>query len=206
MSFKNKLKVPDLCGAGSSFDEALGQFDTLQTQALNEIDGAIDTEASAIIDNISAQATPLVNKIGGMLPELPDVPNINFQAELKALNNLTAGSEQYLAKAAELKSQFGGSIDDIDSLISDVANTDICALDNFSLSSDGEVAKNAKDIIQGVTKEVTETLTPVTKKTIKLTSRGTKEITNYTNTAKDTISDVASSVEKKFTLTSRGTR
>ena len=57
-----------------------------------------------------------------------------------------------------------------------------------------------------MTKEVTETLTPVTKKTIKLTSRGTKEITNYTNTAKDTISDVASSVEKKFTLTSRGTR
>ena len=40
MSFKNKLKVPDLCGAGSLFDEALGQFDTLQTEALNEINDA----------------------------------------------------------------------------------------------------------------------------------------------------------------------
>ena len=135
MSFKNKLKVPDLCGAGSLFDEALGQFDTLQTQALNQIDGAIDTEASAIIDNISTQATPLVNKIGGMLPELPDIPNINFQAELKGLDNLVAGSEQYLAKAAQLKSQFGGSIDGIDSLISDVANIDICSFfEHFSVS------------------------------------------------------------------------
>ena len=161
MSFKNKLNVPDLCGAGSLFDEALGQFDTLQTQALNQIDGAIDTEASTIIDNISTQATPLVNKIGSMLPELPDIPNINFQAELKALNNLVAGSEQYLAKAELLKSQFGGSIDDIDSLISDVANTDICALDNFSLSSDGTVAKNAKDVFQAVKKEGTETLATI---------------------------------------------
>ena len=161
MSFKNKLKVPDLCGAGSLFDEALGQFDTLQTEALNEINSAIDTDPSAIIDKISAQATPLVNKIGGMLPELPDVPNINFQAELKALNNLVAGSEQYLAKAELLKSQFGGSIDGIDSLISDVANTDICSLDNFSLSSDGTVAKNAKDVFQAVKKEGTETLATI---------------------------------------------
>ena len=90
MSFKNKLKVPDLCGAGSLFDEALGQFDTLQTQALNQIDGAIDTEASAIIDNISTQATPLVNKIGGMLPELPDIPNINFPLKIPdgLINNI----------------------------------------------------------------------------------------------------------------------
>ena len=161
MSFKNKLKVPDLCGAGSSFDEALGQFDTLQTEALNEINGAIDTDPSDIIDKISAQATPLVNKIGGMLPELPDIPNINFQAELKGLNNLVAGSEQYLAKAELLKSQFGGSIDGIDSLISDVANIDICSLDNFSLSSDGTVAKNAKDVFQAVKKEGTETLATI---------------------------------------------
>ena len=96
-----------------------------------------------------------------MLPEWPDIPNINFQAELKALNNLVAGSEQYLAKAELLKSQFGGSIDDIDSLISDVANTDICALDNFSLSSDGTVAKNAKDVFQAVKKEGTETLATI---------------------------------------------
>ena len=150
MSFKNKLKVPDLCGAGSLFDEALGQFDTLQTQALNQIDGAIDTEASAIIDNISTQATPLVNKIGGMLPELPDIPNINFQAELKGLNNLVAGSEQYLAKAAQLKSLFKSLI-----------NFSFCSLDNFSLSSDGTVAKNAKDIFQAVKKEGTETLATI---------------------------------------------
>ena len=131
MSIANKLKVPDLCGAGSSFDSVLGEVDNLSNQALNKIDGAIDTDASDIIGDIETSLTPLANSITGMLPPLPDVPNINFQAELKALNNLTAGSEQYLAKAAELKSQFGGSIDDIDSLISDVANTDICALDNF---------------------------------------------------------------------------
>ena len=155
------VKVPNLCGANTLQDELLSKVEDTSVEALNQIDGAIDTEASTIIDNISTQATPLVNKIGSMLPELPDIPNINFQAELKALNNLVAGSEQYLAKAELLKSQFGGSIDDIDSLISDVANTDICSLDNFSLSSDGTVAKNAKDVFQAVKKEGTETLATI---------------------------------------------
>ena len=38
MSIANKLKVPDLCGAGSSFDSVLGDVDSLSNEALNTID------------------------------------------------------------------------------------------------------------------------------------------------------------------------
>ena len=163
MSIANKLKVPDLCGAGSSFDSVLGEVDNLSNQALNQIDGAIDAEASDIIDSISASLTPLVNSITGMLPPLPDVPNINMQAELKALNNLTVGSAQYIEKLATIKTQFGSTID-LDSL--DLANVDVCSLDNISLSSGGEALTQAKDVVLATAGEAKDTLTSLDNFTI----------------------------------------
>ena len=155
MSIANKLKVPDLCGAGSSFDSVLGEVDNLSNQALNQIDGAIDAEASDIIDSISASLTPLANSITGMLPPLPDVPNINMQAELKALNNLTVGSAQYIEKLATIKTQFGSAID-LDSL--DLANVDVCSLDNISLTSAGEALTQSKDVVLATAGETKDTL------------------------------------------------
>ena len=154
MSIANKLKVPDLCGAGSSFDSVLGEVDNLSNQALNKIDGAIDLDASL---------TPLANSITGMLPPLPDVPNINMQAELKALNNLTVGSAQYIEKLATIKTQFGSTID-LDSL--DLANVDICSLDNISLSSGGEALTQAKDVVLATAGEAKDTLTSLDNFTI----------------------------------------
>jgi len=155
MSIANKLKVPDLCGAGSAFDSVLTDVDGLANEALNKIEGAIDTDASDIISDIQTKLTPLANSITGMLPELPDIPNINMQAELKALNNLTEGSAQYVEKLATLKTQFGSAID-LDSL--DLANVDICSLDNISLTSAGEVLTQSKDVILATAGETKDTL------------------------------------------------
>jgi len=155
MSIANKLKVPDLCGAGSAFDSVLTDVDGLSNEALNKIEGAIDTDASDIISDIQTKLTPLANSITGMLPELPDIPNINMQAELKALNNLTEGSAQYVEKLATLKTQFGSAID-LDSL--DLANVDICSLDNISLTSAGEVLTQSKDVILATAGETKDTL------------------------------------------------
>ena len=155
MSIANKLKVPDLCGAGSAFDSVLTDVDGLSNEALNKIEGAIDTDASDIISDIQTKLTPLANSITGMLPELPDIPNINMQAELKALNNLTEGSAQYVEKLATLKTQFGSAID-LDSL--DLANVDICSLDNISLTSAGEVLTQSKDVILATAGEAKDTL------------------------------------------------
>ena len=155
MSIANKLKVPDLCGAGSAFDSVLTDIDGLSNEALNKIEGAIDTDASDIISDIQTKLTPLANSITGMLPELPDIPNINMQAELKALNNLTEGSAQYVEKLATLKTQFESAID-LDSL--DLANVDICSLDNISLTSAGEVLTQSKDVILATAGETKDTL------------------------------------------------
>ena len=86
MSIANKLKVPDLCGAGSSFDSVLGDVDSLSNEALNKIDGAIDTDASDIIGDIQTKLTPLANSITGMLPPLPDVTNIFPLKSIQKIN------------------------------------------------------------------------------------------------------------------------
>ena len=44
------VKVPNLCGANTLQDELLSKVEDTSVEALNQIDGAIDAEASDIID------------------------------------------------------------------------------------------------------------------------------------------------------------
>ena len=71
------VKVPNLCGANALQDELLSKVEDTSVEALNQIDGAIDAEASDMIDSISATLTPLAKSITDMIPALPDTPNIN---------------------------------------------------------------------------------------------------------------------------------
>ena len=54
-----------------------------------------------------------------------------------------------------LKTQFGSAID-LDSL--DLANVDVCSLDNISLSSGGEAVTQAKDVVLATAGETKDTL------------------------------------------------
>ena len=83
---------------------------------------------------------------------LPDTPNINFQAELKALQDFTVGSAQYIEKLATLKSQFG-SVIDLDSL--DLTTVEACSLDNLTLQGT-KIITQAKDIAMSTVPGSTE--------------------------------------------------
>lgn len=146
------VKVPNLCGASALQDELLNKFDTLQTDSLNKIENALDEEASDILDNIETALTPLGKSITDMIPPLPDIPNINFQAELKALQDFSVGSIQYVEKLATLKGQFG-SVIDLDSL--DLTTIDACSLDNLTLQGE-KVISQSKDIIMSLEPGSTE--------------------------------------------------
>ena len=146
------VKVPNLCGASALQDELLNKFDTLQTDSLNKIENALDEEASDILDNIETALTPLGKSITDMIPSLPDTPNINFQAELKALQDFTVGSAQYIEKLATLKSQFG-SVIDLDSL--DLTTVEACSLDNLTLQGT-KIVTQAKDIAMSTVPGSTE--------------------------------------------------
>ncbi len=145
-------KAPNLCGLNTLQDDCLNKFDTLTEDVLTQVVGAADANASAIVDSIKGNLTPLTNSLKQMIPELPSVPNINFQSELKSLQSLVVGSAQYVAKLATIKSQFGSLID-LDSL--DLTTVDACSLDNLTLQA-GKVISQASDITQSIVKGVSE--------------------------------------------------
>ena len=146
------VKVPNLCGANTLQDELLSKVEDTSVEALNQIDSAIDAEASDIINSISESLTPLTKSLTDMIPALPDTPNINFQAELKALQDFTVGSAQYIEKLATLKSQFG-SVIDLDSL--DLTTVEACSLDNLTLQGT-KIITQAKDIAMSTVPGSTE--------------------------------------------------
>ena len=92
-----------------------------------------------------------------MIPELPDLPDINLQAELTSLQSL-AGSSRTTALAS-LKSKFGSGLsaqgielDDLVSKATDVfdAGKKISAeIPNFTIpAAGGDVVEKAKEVLQ----------------------------------------------------------
>ena len=161
MSLLNKLKQDGFCGASSLQGDVLGSLDTLKSGLTDAVSGAVGS-ASDIASAVEGNLTNLKTKVTGMVGELPEIPSVNLQSELKSLANLDVGSFGYLSKFASLKSQFGNLID-LDAL-GDLKSIDICSLDNLSLpSGETEVIKVSKDVIQATTKEVITTKGEITK-------------------------------------------
>ena len=161
MSLLNKLKQDGFCGASSLQGDVLGSLDTLKSGLTDAVSGAVGS-ASDIASAVEGNLTNLKTKVTGMVGELPEIPSINLQSELKSLANLDIGSFGYLSKFANLKSQFGNFID-LDAL-GDLKSIDICSLDNLSLPSGAtEVIKESADVIQATAKEVITTKGEITK-------------------------------------------
>jgi len=161
MSLLNKLKQDGFCGASSLQGDVLGSLDTLKSGLTDAVSGAVGS-ASDIASAVEGNLTSLKTKVTGMVGELPEIPSVNLQSELKLLANLDVGSFGYLSKFASLKSQFGNLID-LDAL-GDLKSIDICSLDNLSLPSGAaEPIKQSADVIQATTKEVITTKGEITK-------------------------------------------
>ena len=161
MSLLNKLKQDGFCGASSLQGDVLGSLDTLKSGLTDAVSGAVGS-ASDIASAVEGNLTSLKTKVTGMVGELPEIPSVNLQSELKLLANLDVGSFGYLSKFASLKSQFGNLID-LDAL-GDLKSIDICSLDNLSLPSGAtEVIKESADVIQATAKEVITTKGEITK-------------------------------------------
>ena len=146
------VKVPNLCGANALQDELLKKTEDAITEAINNTVNASDEDASTSIDKIKEKATAQTKSITDMIPRLPDTPNINFQAELKSLQEFQTGSLQYIQKLATLKGQFG-SVIDLDNL--DLTTVEACSLDNLTLQGT-KVVTQAKDIAMSTVPGSTE--------------------------------------------------
>ena len=179
MSILNKIKSGGLCGASSLQGDVLGSFDTLKSGVSDAVSGVVGN-ASDVTSAIESNLTSLKTSVTSMLPELPDAPNINFQSELKSLQNLQVGSAGYLNKVATLKSQFG-SLVDLDAL-GDLSKVDACSLDNLSLPSGGtEPIKQSADVFLATAKEVVTTKPSIKKFEMGTVDAVVDKVKNYTD-------------------------
>ena len=143
--------APNLCGASPDFNKLMSQFDTIKS----ELTSGLDVDASTLASTLNTSLTQLETDLRAMVPSLPTLPAVNFQAEVASLANLSTGSIEYINKLAQLTTQFGSSLPDIEGAITSAisavtAGGDVCgALPNLELPNGAtEAVEKAKNSIQ----------------------------------------------------------
>ena len=100
--------TPKVCGVNAAIDEAKAGIDALK----EKITAGVES-----IGDIGALADTIKNKLAEI--NVPQVPSVNLQQELANLPNLSP--DEYAAKVAELKTQFGDAMkaagQDLDAII-----------------------------------------------------------------------------------------
>ena len=102
-------KVPGSspCGANAALEEAMAGVDALKAKLSAGLDSL--TDVGSLTDKLKAKLAE-VNPV--------KTPSINLQQELASLTGLTP--EEYNAKVAALKKQFGEAVPDLDKIISGI--------------------------------------------------------------------------------------
>jgi hypothetical protein len=139
-NFKNITST--ICGANDNLNGILTELDSYQDNLINQLESNVDATAlkSAVEGNLSG----LENKVKGLIPELPSIPDLGLQDELSALKGFAegglAGGQEYLSKLASLKTSFPDV--DVDSLLSGAP----CDAPNITLPSGGSPATNSDNL------------------------------------------------------------
>ena len=117
------FNIPNLCGASPDLNGALDEINKLK----EKLTANIDVDASALKADLESGLADLKGAFDKLEIELPEVPNINFQAEVTSLINdidktTVEGLAAFNIKLASLKLDFGDTLSDkgidFDSLIS----------------------------------------------------------------------------------------
>ncbi len=105
------FKTPSLAGASSEFNEVLGKFDSIK----GEVVAGLEAEAADLVATLTVSVVgDLVSKLGDLVPELPELPNVNLQSEMSSLLDIDqstlAGQLEFENKKAALEFQFGDAL------------------------------------------------------------------------------------------------
>ena len=150
------FKTPSLAGASPEFNEVLGKFDSIK----GEVSAGLELDASALAATLNASVVEdLSSKLGDLVPELPELPNVNLQSEMSSLLDIDqstlAGQLEFAAKKTELGTKFGDGLTaggfDLDTLTTNAtaaktaaltATTDIAAATTALSDARGEVTSS----------------------------------------------------------------
>tara|TARA_R100001510_G_C7651688_1_gene209421 strand:- start:1516 stop:2649 length:1134 start_codon:yes stop_codon:yes gene_type:complete len=114
--------TPNLQGANEKLNKALTDATALKDKLLAEHGG----EASSILSTLQSAVADLVASLGSLIPELPEIPNVNMQSDFTQLANFDIttpeGLASFEAQKASIEAQFGDALStkgiDLDSVAS----------------------------------------------------------------------------------------
>ena len=136
------FKIPNLCGASPDLNGALDEINKLK----DKLTANIDVDASALKADLETGLGDLQSAFNKLEIKLPEVPDVNFQAEITSLiNDIDRTSIEGLAafniKLAQLELDFGNTLKEkglsLDSLVTDATT---------KLSAGGNVCDLAPNI------------------------------------------------------------
>jgi len=143
----------NLPGANESFNAASDKFSTMK----DTLKSNMEVDASVLASTLKSDILDFGDKLKSMIPELPDLPDVNLQAELTSLQALTGKSRS--DALSSLKSKFGSGLTaqgvELDDLVSKATDAFESgekisgAIPNFTVpSAGGDVIEKANEVLQ----------------------------------------------------------
>ena len=143
----------NLPGANASFNTARDKFSTIK----DTLKSNMEVDASSLTSTLQSDLLDFGDKLKALIPELPDLPDVNLQAELTSLQEL-AGKARIDALAS-LESKFGSGLSAQGVEFNDLVNkaNDAFAsgkkisgaIPNFTIpAAGGDVIEKTKEVLQ----------------------------------------------------------
>ena len=76
----------------------------------------LELDASTLAATLKSEVWILDTDLRALVPPIPTLPSLNFQAELQSLMSLGANTPDGIAKLSSMKSKFGAGMPDIDAI------------------------------------------------------------------------------------------
>ena len=162
---------PNLCGASPEMNDVFAKLEAAADELESKIDEAASTAAAAF-QTAQDEINNAVNKLQTI--EIPELPKLNLQAEIKDLTTLTEGTPQYAAALANITTEFESTLTkagfELGTLIKDATSTaasggNICGvIPNFEKEAGSleDATQKAEEVLQAAVAPLTETVSTVT--------------------------------------------
>ena len=143
----------NLPGANASFNTARDKFSTIK----DTLKSNMEVDASSLTSTLVSDLLDFGDKLKALIPELPDLPDVNLQAELTSLQELSGKAR--IDALASLESKFGSGLSAQGVEFNDLVNkaNDAFAsgkkisgaIPNFTIpAAGGDVIEKTKEVLQ----------------------------------------------------------
>jgi len=161
----------NLCGASPEMNDLFKKLDEAAADIESKIDAAA-SEAAGAFASAQNELNTLTAKLQSI--EIPQLPKLNLQAEIKALSELIPGTPAYLSSLATITKEFGADLEaagkDLGTLVSDglsaiTSGGNICnVVPNIEkeAGSTNPATEKATNVLQAAVAPETETVSTVT--------------------------------------------